>query len=81
MALQFALAYEKVSIPKQIWLPIIASALYGVSDEVHQIFVPGRTASIDDWIADVVGAILTIPFAHIIRKIQDFVQNRVLKSI
>ena len=31
-------------------------ALYGLSDEYHQSFVPGRTATIDDWIVDLVGA-------------------------
>jgi len=32
-------------------------ALYGISDEIHQIFVPGRTASILDFTADVVGLV------------------------
>jgi len=35
-------------------LPI--TFLYGVSDEVHQYFVPGRSMSIADAIADLVGA-------------------------
>ena len=34
-------------------------ACYGISDEVHQIFVPGRDASIYDWFADCTGAVLT----------------------
>jgi VanZ family protein len=33
-----------------------ASALYGVSDEVHQMFVPPRTADPYDLLADVLGA-------------------------
>jgi VanZ family protein len=32
------------------------SAIYGVSDEVHQRFVPGRTADLLDLRADVLGA-------------------------
>lgn len=32
------------------------SAAYGVSDEFHQRFVPGRTAALDDWAADALGA-------------------------
>jgi VanZ family protein len=32
------------------------SAAYGVTDEVHQRYVPGRYASVDDWIADALGA-------------------------
>lgn len=36
---------------------IALSAGYGVIDEVHQSFVPGRTASVADVLADGVGAI------------------------
>lgn len=32
-------------------------ALYGVTDEVHQAFVPGRIPDVGDWIADVVGLV------------------------
>lgn len=31
-------------------------AFYGMTDEWHQRFVPGRTAAVDDWVADVLGA-------------------------
>lgn len=36
-------------------LSVVIAASYGASDEVHQAFVPGRTASIADWIADAAG--------------------------
>lgn len=32
------------------------TALYGASDEFHQVFVPGRFAGADDWLADALGA-------------------------
>lgn len=32
------------------------AAGYGLLDEVHQRFVPGRFAAVDDWIADALGA-------------------------
>jgi hypothetical protein len=38
------------------------AACYGVSDEIHQIFVPGRDASIYDWFADCTGAVLAVTF-------------------
>jgi VanZ family protein len=80
VALQLGFAYEGVTISRQMWIPIITSALYGMSDEFHQLFVPGRTAAIDDWIADVVGAVLTIPFATIIRKIKDYTLAQFIDS-
>jgi VanZ family protein len=37
---------------------IFVGALYGVTDEVHQIFVRGRSPDWTDWVADVVGVVL-----------------------
>jgi VanZ family protein len=39
-------------------LAVCAASLYGVTDEVHQAFVPFREASGADWLADTVGAML-----------------------
>lgn len=33
---------------------------YGASDEIHQYFVPGRSADIADWYADLTGAAVGI---------------------
>ena len=35
---------------------VVAIALFGALDEAHQLLVPGRTADVRDWTADVVGA-------------------------
>jgi VanZ family protein len=43
-------------IKRIILISIITASLYGISDEVHQYFVPGRCASVGDWIADALGA-------------------------
>ena len=37
---------------------VALAAGYGVTDEVHQAFVPGRSPDPLDWLADVVGAAL-----------------------
>ena len=39
---------------------MVVAALYGVTDEIHQLVVPGRTCSPTDWTADVVGAAVGI---------------------
>lgn len=40
------------------WLAVVVAAAYGVSDEWHQSWVPGRTPSAADVAADAVGAAL-----------------------
>ncbi len=37
-------------------LALVLASAYGVSDELHQVAVPGRSASGLDWLADTVGA-------------------------
>jgi len=39
-------------------LAILTAAVYGLTDEVHQAFVPLRESSWQDWLADTVGATL-----------------------
>ena len=36
-------------------LAVLLSAAYGITDEFHQSFVPGRDAGAPDWFADVLG--------------------------
>ncbi len=40
-------------------LAIIIGTAYGASDEIHQSFVPGRTASFYDLLADIIGITLS----------------------
>jgi len=39
---------------------LIICSLYGMLDEVHQIFIPGRSAEFLDFLADVCGALLGV---------------------
>lgn len=43
---------------------ILLASLYGISDEVHQSFVPFRDSSWLDWVADTVGAALGVAVMH-----------------
>ena len=47
----------KISISKGtlFWTVLLVSFLYGGSDEIHQSFVPGRSADLIDMIADTIG--------------------------
>ena len=37
---------------------IVISSLYGISDEYHQLFVPGRSFELLDMLADAIGSIV-----------------------
>jgi VanZ family protein len=39
-------------------LAIVATSLYGLTDELHQAYVPLRESSLVDWIADTAGAVI-----------------------
>jgi VanZ family protein len=53
--------------PSRRWavLAVGLASLYGVSDEVHQAFVPGRNADVFDWVADTTGALLAAGIIHL----------------
>lgn len=40
----------------------LITALYGMADEFHQSFVPGRDCSFFDWLADSAGTVCAIAF-------------------
>ncbi|WP_165172609.1 VanZ family protein [Adlercreutzia sp. ZJ242] len=48
----------KVDARRAVAIAIICASLYGVTDEIHQIFVPGRACDPVDWIVDTLGATL-----------------------
>ena len=56
--LRVALGGTRLSRRSAILLAVAIATVYGVTDEVHQRFVPGRESSAADLVADAVGAIL-----------------------
>jgi len=42
----------------QFYVPVVFAAVYGLSDEIHQLFVPTRSFDLADVLADVLGAFL-----------------------
>jgi len=43
---------------KRVFLAVAMVMLYGISDELHQGYVPGRTLDVFDMLADVLGGLL-----------------------
>lgn len=46
--------------PSRWWWLIVCTLMasaVGAADELHQLFLPGRSADLDDWAADTIGAI------------------------
>jgi len=41
-----------------IFIPFLVAFLYGVSDEIHQYFVPGRNADVFDALANALGGFI-----------------------
>lgn len=42
------------------WVPVAYGLLFGLSDELHQVWVPLRSPSISDWYADAAGVLTAV---------------------
>lgn len=65
--LSMTLINKKIS-NKTILLILLISLIYALSDEFHQIFVPGRVCSIKDLFVDFAGSLLSVLFIKILHK-------------
>jgi len=56
----FCRAYGSLRLGDKFWhlalLSVLSAGLYGISDEIHQYFVPSRSAEVMDAAADFFGA-------------------------
>jgi len=50
----------KDNIHMLILISVVSASLYGISDEIHQSFVPFREAEVADVIADMLGAAIGV---------------------
>ena len=69
LGILFIRAYETLplSINKtlRVLISIGSATLYGISDEIHQYFVPFREAEIMDVVANTIGSICGVFFYHL----------------
>ena len=63
------LTYNMIhSYNKKAYLSVIICVLYAISDEIHQMFVPGRSCQIMDMTIDTLGSLLGIYILLFIKK-------------
>lgn len=55
---------------RETLVALLLTAGYGMLDELHQRMVPGRHASLLDWLADVVGAMGAIALVGLVVKVR-----------
>lgn len=56
----FKTSQIKNNVKLMLILSVILSSLYGISDEIHQYFVPYRDADLMDVLADMLGGIMGV---------------------
>ena len=57
--IHFALKkHKEFPSKKSTYFSILITSVYGVIDEIHQSFTPGRFSSFFDWIFDFIGAVI-----------------------
>jgi VanZ family protein len=69
MGVLFYRAYQTLPVKddsrRLILLSVVSASLYGISDEIHQYYVPFRDAEILDAIANFLGAICGVTLYHL----------------
>ena len=70
---------SKVELRRAVWIVAIVS-LYALSDELHQAFVPSRTASLADVTIDSVGGICGILWTYLCPNGKSFAANAALEN-
>ena len=69
MGVLFYRAYQTLRLkgdPRMlILLSMVSASLYGISDEIHQYYVPFRDASIYDVFANILGAVCGVYLYHL----------------
>jgi len=68
LTFQFQEKWNKLKTNYKIYTFWVVT-LYGFLDELHQLFIPGRSGTLDDWVADIIGGIIGVYFLEWFAKI------------
>ena len=63
--LHFQHKFKKLAESSSLYTILIV-AIYGMVDELHQLFIPGRFCDILDWTADILGGLAGLMIVYII---------------
>ena len=58
MSIAMCMCTYDMNNKKRILITIIAGALYAISDEIHQMFIPGRSGQVTDVLLDTFGVVI-----------------------
>lgn len=77
--LNLTLAFQnkyKLLQNKSVIATLILGSMYGIFDEVHQYFIPGRSMELFDLMADFSGLVLATVFVILLMKYNNFVPEQ-----
>lgn len=80
-AITVIIGFDSFDLPKTklIKYSILWTAFWGIFDEVHQYFVPGRDCNLYDWLADLAGIFVAVLLIKYIIKIKNSINLKFSK--
>lgn len=75
-----ALSPQREAVWLLLWLAFGLAVLYGISDEIHQLFVPGRHGRFADVLFDASGALAMILLLRWFARLRTFPENLFVPS-
>ena len=72
---------EKEKVTDRIAVSLIIGVIYASTDEIHQVFVPGRGPLITDVILDSIGVLTGIFIVMLVLKVYMEINNRKYKDV
>ncbi len=64
---------------KLVLVTLAICAVYAISDEIHQLFVPGRACELFDFEVDMLGAVCSLAISQIVSFLLGRIRRRALK--